>query len=788
MSEVTLHIDDVAVAVPKGTKVIRAAESVGIAIPRFCDHPLLDPVAACRQCMVEVPDAGNGRGMKPQPACALDAADGMVVRTGATSPVAQAAQQGMLEFLLINHPLDCPMCDKGGECPLQNQAMADGRGESRYEGVKRTFPKPVALNELLLLDRERCVLCQRCTRFGDQISGDSLLSLVERGAASQIGRGADADQISYFTGNLAQICPVGALTSSDYRFQARPFDLVSTTTTCENCAAGCALRVDQRHGEITRRLAATDPSVNEEWNCDKGRFGFHVPDQLTTPLIRRDGELVAASWQEALSAAAGELAGATGAVGVLPGGRLTMENALAYARFARLVLGTDSVDARARSVMGRRGTGTSVEEAAFLNRLNRGGRSVGYDDLESARHVVLIALEPEDECPMIYLRLRKATRRGGTAVTTLAPFQSYGSHKLGARLVATAPGGEARSLAGLTLDASTVVLVGERASQVPGLLTAIEKVAAEHDVRLAWVPRRAGEIGATVMGCLPGWGGTDEADRRELAEAWGVEALPKASGLTGPEIWTAAARGEMGLLIGGVDIDDLDDPATARQALANAPFVISLEQRRSAVTDMASVVLPVALLSQQAGTFMSWTRQQRAVVPALPPQPMTDRRVLAELARRLGGDLGMDTLDETRRIMAQVIGCWDRLTAQVPSSPRQPPAPMQAPAHQSVLVTWRSLLAGSRCLDGSQVLSPRPAVASAGLDVVKDAGLGISTEVVLTGPDGVEVSAPLVADSAVAPGVVCLADAPWPTGTGVALRPVASGASHSRMRKEVRHE
>ena len=220
---VTLTIDGVQVSVPKDTLVIRAAEQVGIQIPRFCDHPLLAPVGACRQCLVEVPDAGNGRGFpKPQASCTLPVAEGMVVSTQVTSEVADKAQQGIMEFLLINHPLDCPVCDKGGECPLQNQAMSNGRGESRFEGVKRTFPKPINISAQVLLDRERCVLCARCTRFSEQIAGDPFIALIERGALQQVGIYEKEPFESYFSGNTIQICPVGALTSADYRFRSRP--------------------------------------------------------------------------------------------------------------------------------------------------------------------------------------------------------------------------------------------------------------------------------------------------------------------------------------------------------------------------------------------------------------------------------------------------------------------------------------------------------------------------------------------------------------------------------------
>lgn len=350
--EVTLTIDGRQVSVPKGSLLIRAAEKLGIEIPRFCDHPLLDPKGSCRQCLVEITDAGNGRGFpKPQTSCTTTVADGMVVQTGATSEVAAKANRGVMELLLINHPLDCPVCDKGGECPLQNQAMSAGQSETRFHDLKRTYPKPVKVSEQILLDRERCVLCDRCARFSDQISGDAFIHLTERGALQQIGFFESEPYHSYFSGNVVQICPVGAMTSADYRFQARPFDLMSTTTVCEHCASGCQLRTDHRHWQVKRRLAGMDMQVNEEWNCDKGRFAFHYgrqDDRITTPMVREDGKLRPASWPEAIDVAVKGLKAAGSSVGVLTGGRLTLESQYAASKFARMVLRTNNIDFRSR--------------------------------------------------------------------------------------------------------------------------------------------------------------------------------------------------------------------------------------------------------------------------------------------------------------------------------------------------------------------------------------------------------------------------------------------------------
>ncbi|MGH3666600.1 MAG: 2Fe-2S iron-sulfur cluster-binding protein, partial [Egibacteraceae bacterium] len=266
---VTVTIDGTELAVPKGTLVIRAAERLGITIPRFCDHPLLDPLGACRQCMVEV----EGQ-RKPFTSCTTTCTEGMVVRTQRTSEVARLAQEGQLEFLLINHPLDCPQCDKGGECPLQDQTLAHGPGDSRFIDAKRRYAKPIPISAQVALDRERCVLCARCTRFSSEIAGDPFIELFERGALEQVAIYEDEPYHSYFSGNVVQICPVGALTAASYRFKSRPFDLTSHSSVCNQCSAGCNLRVDVRRDQIQRQLARENMAVNEMWSCDRGRFAY----------------------------------------------------------------------------------------------------------------------------------------------------------------------------------------------------------------------------------------------------------------------------------------------------------------------------------------------------------------------------------------------------------------------------------------------------------------------------------------------------------------------------------
>ncbi len=719
---VTLTIDGVQVSVPKDTLVIRAAEQIGVMIPRFCDHPLLAPVGACRQCLVEIPDAGNGRGFpKPQASCTLPVAEGMVVNTQATSPVADKAQQGIMEFLLINHPLDCPVCDKGGECPLQNQAMSNGRGESRFAetgGIKRTYPKPINISAQVLLDRERCVLCARCTRFSEQIAGDPFIALIERGALQQVGIYEKEPFDSYFSGNTIQICPVGALTSAEYRFRARPFDLVSTPSVAEHDACGSAIRVDHRRGKVMRRLSGNDPEVNEEWVTDKDRFAFHyatAPDRITYPQVRdEDGDLRPASWPEAFAVAARGLRDA-GASAVLTGGRLTAEDAYAYAKFARVALGTNDVDFRARPL--------SAEETSFLAAEVVLRQGATYADLEAAGTVVLAGLEPEEEAGTIFLRLRKAALRGRSPVrvVAIAPFASRGLEKLDGRLVATRPGAEAAALAALAddpehpLDDTSVILVGERLAASPGALTAAADLVARTGARLAWVPRRAGDRGALEAGCLPtllpgGRPVTDARARVDAAATWGVDGLPETPGRDADQIVAAVVAGEVGgLVVGGVQPDDTADPAAFRAALDAASFVVALELRETDVTRVADVVFPVAPVTDKAGTFVNWEGRTRPFDQVFSvPSSMPDLRVLSGIADELDAPIGLRTVTEARAEMAE-MGPWD--------GDRAARVPVAAVDHDVsdpgvTLASWRLLLDQGVMQDGDDNLraTARPPV------------------------------------------------------------------------------
>ena len=793
MSEnlVKVTIDDVELDVPAGTLVIRAAEQAGIRIPRFCDHPLLEPVAACRQCLVEVgmPDRNTGelRFMpKPQPSCAQTVTPGMVVKTQHTSEVARRAQEGVMEFLLINHPLDCPICDKGGECPLQNQAMSEGRESSRFIDAKRTYRKPLKLTSQILLDRERCILCQRCVRFGKEIAGDPFLDLQGRGGGTaptehhhfmgeQVGsfdtavldyfNPQEKDNVkagisgpygqegiigslnegdlapndrdvsgrafaSYFSGNIIQICPVGALTSNDYRFRARPFDLVSTASVTEHDASGSAIRVDIRRGEVLRRLAGNDPEVNEEWITDKDRFAFKWSgvQRLNTPFVRENGQLVPTSWSDALDRVHRALAGLSGdQVGFLPGGRLSFEDAWAWSKFARSVVGSDSIDMRSRS--------HSEEERSFLAAHVAGsGLGVTYSQLENAGQVLLVGLEPEDECGAIFLRMRKATRKGKLRVASLAPMTSRGLAKLSGELLRCAPGTEVEVAAEIReggefadlasrLDGG-VILVGERASRTPGLLSEVVRLAERTHCRIQWVPRRAGERGGVEAGLLPGllpFGRALASQEARESLAWGE--IPAQRGLDATQMLEAAADGRVkALVVGGVDLRDFDDPAGARKALDQVDFLVSLEVRRSEVTDRADVILPVAPPLEKNGTFINWEGRLRPFGQAIASRSQTDRLVFDALASEFGVDLGLHDL----------VGLYEQVNPLMQwNGQREEFVPAKASElvevgqGEALLATHKPMLDAGRLQDGATMLAGsarRPVVFASRATV---AGLGI---------------------------------------------------------------
>ena len=788
---VAFSIDGVSMTAEKGTLIIRAAEQLGIEVPRFCDHPLLDPVAACRMCLVEI----EGQ-PKPQPACAIPVADNMVVRTQRTSKMADDAQQGVMEFLLLNHPLDCPICDKGGECPLQNQAMSAGRPETRFEGAKRTFPKPINVSAQILLDRERCVSCARCTRFADEIAGDAFIDLLERGAQQQVGISEDTPFDSYFSGNTVQICPVGALTNARYRFRARPFDLVSVPTICEHCASGCALRTDIRRGEVQRRLAGDDPQVNEEWNCDKGRFAFPylTEDRITHPLVRDDsGELRTASWPEALGMAADALGAAVGSAAVLTGGRLPVEDAYAYSKFARTILKTDDVDFRARAA--------SDEEAAFLGSVVLGSEGPTYADLQAAPAVVLVAFEPEDESPIVFLRLRKAVTKGTTKVYAVAPWASSGLTKLAATVLAAGPGQEVQALSGspevtaALAQPGAVLMVGERAATVPGLLSFVAQTARTTGARLAWVPRRAGERGALEAGLLPGlapaaWGeftgGTGfsgvierlvAAEEPEAALEPVSDAEPAAD--AGADLVPAGEPEEAeppyrALLLAGFDPRDVPDGAALVAGFSQVPTVIALATHHNDATRAADIVFPVAAVTEKAGSFINWEGRHRPFPQVFRESLiLSDARVLAAIADEMLEEFGPV---EPMALRAEADAA---APAARPAAPQaQATGPRETAAGEAILATWRQLVDDGSMQAGEPYMAAtaRPAVVRIGPANAADLGVEDGDLITVTGEIGSMTLPALITDMPA--GVVW---EPANSGTNVVSELGATGGDTVRV-------
>ncbi len=659
---VTLTIDGKEITVPKGTLIIRAAEKLGIEIPRFCDHPFLDPVGACRQCYVEV----EGQ-RKLFTSCTTEVAPGMAVRTQNASEEAHRAQVANLEFLLLNHPLDCPICDRGGECPLQDQAMAFGPGESRYIEAKRTYVKPLELSPLVALDRERCVLCARCTRFCDEISGDRFIELFARGAGERVSIAAGEDFRSPYSGNTIQICPVGALTARPYRFVARPFDLSRADSVCQHCSSGCNVRVDMRRGEVVRVLARDNADVNDAWTCDKGRFAFRHADldaRLTTPLIRARG-LEPASFDEVFQAVAGWSEG--GRVAFLTGGRLPDEDAYALSRLARVTFGTNDLDHR-RTFHG--GRAEVVAASAPL--------ATTYADVERARVIVVAGLDAEHEVPILHLRIRKAARKGArvfvihprrTRLWDVAEHrlcrpehQSYVLERI--HEADGAAGSFERRVADALGEAGgeAIVLAGDRLMEHPLAADVALTVAQRFAVRFALVPRRAGDRGALRAGVHPSLlpGGrrlADAGERAEVEASWG--SVPAEPGRSTRGILEACANREVDVLfLVGVDpLRDVPNADLVRRALSNTRHVVVQSLELGSLEAFADAFLPAAAWIERGGHVTDWEGRSQPIDPVRAPTGVSrpDWEIFAGLAEAVGRPLGFETLDALRAEAAPLL-------------------------------------------------------------------------------------------------------------------------------------
>ena len=636
MSEsVEITINGRTVSAAKGELVIAAAERAGAFIPRFCYHPRMSSVGMCRQCLVEI---DTGRGPMLQPSCMVTVAPGMAVDT--ESDTTKRAQEGILELLLANHPLDCPVCDKGGECPLQDQAFSHGPGESRYVEQKRNYEKPIPISELVFLDRERCILCDRCTRFADEVAGDALIHFIDRGNATQVNTYPDEPFSSYFSGNTVQICPVGALTASPYRFKARPWDLEQVDSTCTSCSVGCRISVHSSRDRVLRFQGVDDDDVNWGWLCDRGRFNFesiHSDGRLGEPMVRTADGLTPTGWNAALQVSAGLIRDALAgsgpvSVGLIGGARGTNEDAWAWSALC------DAAGITRRDAQLGDGLPASV--------LSRPRATIA--DAAAAATVILLGPDLKQELPVLHLRLRDAASKKRTRIIE---FTSTGSGltSLAWRSIRHAPGTVADSVAAALaepeiaaqLAAGPVVVVAGRAdlAESPAFtMAALDRImAAVPGATVLPALRRGNVVGALVNGLAPA-SPSDEATAvlRDAAEG----------------------RLEVLILLGADPLVDHPDVELARRALAGAGRIIAIDGHLSTLSREADVILPAAIMAEKSGTT---TNLEGRVSPV--EQKVTvhgtarpDWMIAVELAAMLGHDLGVGSVEEiTARLAAAPI-------------------------------------------------------------------------------------------------------------------------------------
>jgi NADH-quinone oxidoreductase subunit G len=709
--EISITVDGRVVKADKGELIISAAERAGVFIPRFCYHPRMKSVGMCRMCLVEVQ---GPRGPSLQPACFVEVAEGQEIFT--ESEAARKAQEGVLEFLLLNHPLDCPVCDKGGECPLQDQAMSHGPGESRFVEEKRHWAKPIEIGPLVLLDRERCIQCARCTRFAAEVAGEPFIDFAERGDNTEVAIFPGEPFVSYFAGNTVQICPVGALTAAPYRFKSRPWDLEQVETTCTTCSVGCRIVAQSSAGALVRYLGVDSEPVNQSWLCDRGRYGFEAveaPERLTQPLVRSSTGFVPATWNEALGAVADKVlealdASGPAALGFVGGSRLANEDAYAWVRLAKGVIGTDNFDAQL-------GDGLPAELVASLPRAT-------IAETLAAGTVIVLAGDLREELPVLHLRLREAAANGGLRiidcspvatglgpVATWMPYKPGGATELARRLVATEPG-----------ERVVVVLGRPSLAESPDDVAAAAAVLATAwpSARFLSALRRANVHGAIDLGCAPGLlpGRVRlEEGRAFFREQWG--SAPEHRGLDTAGMLEAAASGELKtlVLVGADPLSDFPDHDLAQRALERVDFLVAVETALNASSVHADVVLPAAGYAERGGTTTNLegrvTRLAAKVVP--PGVSRADWVIAAELADRLGADLGFESLEgvwaEIERISPTHSGC----TMGALSAPGALDGIVVPIRPESVQLTRRLLL-----------LDP---IATPGIDSVEEQGAPLTT-------------------------------------------------------------
>ncbi len=668
---VKVTIDGKEVEVRAGEMLIKAAQDNGTYIPRFCWHPRMTPVGMCRMCLVEIQ---TPRGPMMITACTNPVSEGMVVDT--KNDTIKKAQEGVLEFLLANHPLDCPVCDKGGECPLQDQAIAYGPGESRFVEEKRHYEKPIPISDLVLLDRERCILCARCTRFSDEISGDPLIEFKDRGNATQVNTFPDLPFSSYFSGNTVQICPVGALTASAYRFRARPWDLRSVESSSPHDSAQPRIAIQASQNEVLRFIGVDSEAVNHGWLSDKDRFGFEYinsENRVSMPLARReDGTHQPVSWAEALDLVASRLSAIKAsdggsAIAALGGARGSNEDAYALSKFMRVAIGSNSLDAQLDDGLDPRFLAATVDRGLI-------------GDLERAKTILVWGPDLKEEHPTLYLRVRRAAQAGAKLVVVhprRTGLDDRATHRLRYRpgsgaseLSALQAGGGAHAAVLEALGAGPVVaLVGRTGyADDPRLAEAVAAFARTlPDAVILPLARRSNVYGALDMGVaptlLPGRVSTT-SPAAALIDAWGE--LPTGPGRDCAGIIGAAKEGDVtGILLVGADpVRDMPDGASAALALERASFVVAIDQFLTDSSRLADVVLPADGFSEKDGTVTNLEGRVQKVNQIAPGagQSRPDWSVLDDLARRMGVDLGLHSAEAINKEIAAVAPAYAGVT------------------------------------------------------------------------------------------------------------------------------
>ncbi|MEO5974499.1 MAG: NADH-quinone oxidoreductase subunit NuoG [Ilumatobacteraceae bacterium] len=638
MSKKTLSItiDGKPHAALSGQLVIDACQDAGSFVPFFCYHPRMTPVGMCRQCFVEIE---SPRGPMLVVSCMTPVVEGQVVRT--TTDGVKRAQQGVLELLLANHPLDCPVCDKGGECPLQDQAFSNGPGESRFVEEKRHFEKPIPISNLVNLDRERCILCDRCTRFADEVAGDPLITFISRGTNTQVLTFPDQPFSSYFSGNTVQICPVGALTAQPYRFKARPWDLDQEESTCTTCSVGCRTVVQSSRDELVRYQGVDIDTVNWGWLCDRGRFNFEAvnsAERLTTPLVKGDSGLVESSWAVALDVAARMLRTAISvgpeSVAIIGGSRGSNEDAFAWAMLA------DALNINQRDC--QLADGLPAEIFALPQ--------ATIDDINRAPTIILLAPDLKEELPVLYLRVRHAAEKRTTRVieftahrTGLTPYAWRSVQSEGGKLAAAVQqAGSSEEISEQLSRGDVVVIVGRTnlAESPEFVVNALAEVLhlAPHALVLPTL-RRGNVRGAIAAGLTPQSDAGDTADILVAAAAGKIDCL---------------------ILLGADPLADVPDADLARRGIAGARSIIAIDTFLTASSATADVVLPAAAYGEKIGTTTNLEGRlstlAQKVTPAGTSRP--DWMIAAELAIAVGKDLGISSYADIHRMLIDNVAAF----------------------------------------------------------------------------------------------------------------------------------